>query len=489
MSVGRNTIYNLVGSAIPMVLGLITVPVYLELVGTDRYGVLAIAWLLLGYFGLFDLGLGRATTYQIAALKDATDDERARVFWSAIIINLVMGIVGGLVLLLSAHYFFSYLFKVDDALKPEIAASMPLLSLAVPIATLSGVLSGALIGRGQFFWTNLISIASTSLFQIFPLAIAWLHGPNLSQLLLAAISARLVGIVALWIGCHYLVAGRLAPRFDFTKARILLGYGGWVTLTSLFAPALVAVDRFAIGAVLGAAAVTIYTVPFQLAQRIAMVPSAVSAALYPYLPSASPEERDAMSNLSVRALASVLGVPALIGILLLHPFLDLWVGPVLGSQSATVGRLLIYGFWINAFAMLHYGRIEATGRPDMVVKVHAMEIPVYLALVYVMMKNFGLVGCAAALILRNTADYCLLSYAATGRIWNPRLLVAHGVLLGAGLALASYAAYDSVAWWGASLTTIVTMTVLSWVALPQAQQLFVTRTLRVWIKPGPRPAE
>ena len=42
----------------------------------------------------------------------------------------------------------------------------------------------------------------------------------------------------------------------------------WVTVTGLFGPILVILDRFAIGAVLGARAVAIYTVPFQLAQRI-----------------------------------------------------------------------------------------------------------------------------------------------------------------------------------------------------------------------------
>jgi O-antigen/teichoic acid export membrane protein len=489
MSIGRNTAYNLVGSAIPLVLALATVPLYIKLVGPDRYGVLAIAWVLLGYFGLFDLGLGRATTYQIAALKDASDEARASVFWSAVIINLGMGIVGGAVLWLCSHYFFSNLFKVDGALRDEVLSSISLLAFAVPIATLTGVLSGALMGRGQFLWTNMVSITSTSLFQIFPLAVAWWFGPNLWGLLLAAISARVVAIVVLWLRCYYTVARRFSPRFDRSQARALLGYGGWVALTSLVAPALVMVDRFAIGAVIGAAAVAIYTIPFQLAQRIAIVPIALMNALFPRLPTASPEERDTLSNRATETLASALGGPTLVAILLLHPFLNLWVGPTLGDQAAMVGRLLVFGFWINAFAVVPYSRMQASGRPDMVVKVYAFEILIYLALLYFCMKNFGLVGCAIALILRNIADYCLLSYQASGSIRNPRLLLSYAGLLCAGLALAARAAYDSPVWWAVVLIALVAMTVLSWATLPQELKLLVRNSVAAWTARRPRQAE
>ena len=125
MSIRRNSAYNLLGSVIPLGVSLVTIPIYLNLIGEARYGVLAIAWLLLGYFGIFDLGLGRATAQRIAAQHGASSEERAQTFWTALTLNIVLGVVGGLLIWPVATYFFGGVFQIEDGLRSEMIAAVP----------------------------------------------------------------------------------------------------------------------------------------------------------------------------------------------------------------------------------------------------------------------------------------------------------------------------------------------------------------------------
>lgn len=484
MSVRRHTIYNLLGAGVPIALALVTVPVYLRLVGPDRYGVLAIAWLLLGYFGLFDLGLGRATSFRIAALRDSSAQARADTFWAALMVNAVMGLAGGGALWLAGSLFFGRVFKVDEALRPEILSAIPLLACAVPIATLTGVLTGALQGCERFLETNAISVTSTTLFQLLPLLYAWQLGSNLVGLLSAAILARAVSLLALMYRCHVAVTRHQARRVVKAEFPALLRYGGWVTTSSVFGPLLVIVDRFVIGAVLGAHAVTAYSVPFQLAQRIQVLPSALTTALFPRMSAAQNDERGAMSHEATLTLAVIITPPVLAAILLLEPLLEFWVGSEMATLSTPLGRILILGFWANAFALVPFMKLQSSGRPDLVTKVLLAEIPPYLAALYIGMKFFGLPGSAMAFAARCVVDFVLLTWVAGRDFRLAPLLALQLLIVLAAIGAASYWSPTSWPWWlGLAMFPSSTM-LLGWNFLPRQQRADLSARLKTALRLG-----
>jgi O-antigen/teichoic acid export membrane protein len=268
LSTSKNTLYNIVGALLPAGLSLVTIPHYIGLIGEGRYGVMAIAWLLLDYFGLFDLGLGRATSQRIASLRDGTPAARSTSFWTAIYINLGLGLLGGLIAWSMAEFFFGHGFSITDGLRAEMLSAIPWLIFAVPLSTLSGVLTGALQGRQQFLDLNIISMLGAVLLQVVPLAVAHLYGPDIKWLLVAAIASKVVTLLLLFTSCREHIFKHQPKTASKSEAGRLLKFGGWVTVTSLVSPLMSIADRFAIGATLGPQQVTYYTVPFQLLSLI-----------------------------------------------------------------------------------------------------------------------------------------------------------------------------------------------------------------------------
>ena len=164
--ISRNTAINMVGAILPLLLTLFTIPRYLRLIGDVRFGVLAMVWLLLSYFAIFDMGLGRATSRSIAQLKTADDHERASVFWTALLINSTFGIVGGFVLWVVAREFLGVWLNIPAALRPELFSALPWLAAAVPVATNLSVMVGALEGRERFLAVNSLQVFSAATFQL-----------------------------------------------------------------------------------------------------------------------------------------------------------------------------------------------------------------------------------------------------------------------------------------------------------------------------------
>jgi O-antigen/teichoic acid export membrane protein len=451
MSIKRNSAYNFLGGLLPLAVSIITVPIFLRLIGIERYGVLTLVWALLGYFGLFDFGLAKATAQRISASGDSAE-ARARTFWSALAANSLTSVIGGIAFFVVGAFFLTHVVKIESSLRAEAVAAMPILAAAVPVAIISGVLGGALMGREKFLEANLIGIFSSVITQLGPMFTAWLIGVRLSGLILSVIFARVLTLFLMWRVCREHVTK--GARIEVSRSEIfaLLGFGGWVTVSSFVGPVMIIFDRFVIGAVLGAAAVALYAVPWQLAQRVLQLPSALQTALFPRQAAASADEQRRLTQEGVRAIVTITTPLVIAGIFIMDPFLKLWLGSVFQPVSAEVGRIALIGFWALGLAYVPFAQVEARGHARTAAIVHLGEVPIYLGALFLLMKYFGLAGAAAAFALRCLADAAVFNRIALGNdaLWKGPIWL--GGLVVVAAAVASWASSLGWTWWAALAT-------------------------------------
>ena len=432
--IGRNTAINVAGAIIPLFLSLVTVPPYLHLIGPARYGVLAIVWVVLGYFGVFDLGLSRATANQIARMRNEPPASRERVFWTAVSINASVGVIGGMFLLLLGNLLLGHVLKISPALRSEAIGALPWLAFAVPLTTVTLVLAGTLEGRERFLTVNSLTISALAMYQLAPLVYAYWVGPNLAGLIMSATLALLASTVLSFIVTAASLPVRGRPRIDAHRLGALVRYGGWVTVSGLVSPILSLVDRVVIGAVLGAREVALYTIPYSLVARLLILPTSLSRTLFPRFSMLARDDAFAVGRDAVTTLMAIMTPLAVLGTIVLEPFLQVWIGADIARGSAPVGEILFLGAWVNSVAVLPYSLLQAQGRPDLPAKFHLLEILPYIGGLILGLHLAGINGAAWAWTGRAALDASLLLGGA--KAISPSRGLADGRVLWSGLLVA-----------------------------------------------------
>lgn len=431
MALAKNALLNLLPTISGVAVSIATVPFYLSIVGTPRYGALLMALVLLGYFGQADFGLGRAITQRLSSMQDASSEDRAAVVWSALGGASLISLIGGLVVYFVAAVFFRSFFEAGPDLRAEVMASIWLFALCVPVIMLTGVSSGALVGLERFGVVSIGTTIGNLLSQVLPLLVATTYSVHFSALLAASLAGRAIGLAPIVVSMIYIFLRSQPFNPSLAQLRRLFSYGSWIMVTAVVGPLMTMADRVVIGAVLGAVAVVAYSVPVQIAARTVMFPMAIVQALFPRMASRDQEEASTLGKASVVLIGQLYGFIVIGLICLAEPLLRLWLGEGLDPRSILVGQITIIGVWINALANVPYALIQARGNSRYTALLHLLELPAYGLMLYGFGVAFGLYGVALAFTLRVLLDCFVLFRKAQfmdarvlAHLFGPALLIA-----------------------------------------------------------------
>jgi O-antigen/teichoic acid export membrane protein len=447
----RNTVLNLAGQVIPLLVGVGTTPYVIRRLGPERFGLLSLAWIVVGYFALFDLGIGPATTKFVAELLGKGEMARLpALVWTALATQSSFGLVAGLLLAAASPALVDRLLKIPPQLHTEAHWVFLILAVSLPIGFASGSLQGVLAASQRFDLLNVIGIPTSLLSYLIP-AGALALGFDLRGIVLFLVVSRIVGLGAYFLLCLHLYAllGR-ACAFHRSLVRRLLGFGGWVTVSGAVFPILAYFDRFLIGALVSVTAVGFYTPPFMISTQLGILPGSLSAALFPaFSTSAGRGDGEWIKNAllrSLKVLLLVVGPAALLLVFFARPILTLWLGAKFAAEGTLVLQILTVGVLINSLSFVPVTLLQGIGRPDLTAKLRLVQLPFYLGLAWLLITRFGLPGAALAWSIRMGLEFLLFIVAAcrlTGT--SPRLLAGRD-LLGSLVTLAALALGFSALW-------------------------------------------
>jgi O-antigen/teichoic acid export membrane protein len=408
----RNSLWNLVGSVAPILLGVIVIPYLIRQVGVEAFGILTLVWALIGYFSLFDFGLGRALTQQIANRRAAgLVEQLSSLINTGLLLTVATGVVGGALLAALANTLGHKWLNVSVSLQEVTVFSLLIASLGIPLTTLTTGLRGVLEAYEDFKTVNLLRLLLGLANFGFPVISVWIFGPRLDMMVFSLIMARLVVL-----GAHIFSVKKITPSYlklslIHRKDMIsLISFGGWMTVSNVIGPLIVMSDRFIISFMLGASLVAYYTVPFEVLFRVLLIPMALTAALFPRLTSLFAIDLQAAKHLYKKSLKTVAAVMFSICFLIVvssYWGLKIWLGQDFAQNSWYIAAVLAVGVLFNSAAQIPFAALHALGSVRVTALIHLAELILFIPLLFVFLRYFGLLGAAIIFVVRASID-CLV---------------------------------------------------------------------------------
>jgi O-antigen/teichoic acid export membrane protein len=460
----RNVALNLAGQGAPLIAALVAIPLLIPALGTERFGVLTLAWLVIGYLSLFDLGLGRALTKLVAErLAAGAREEIPPLVTTALLMMAAMGCIAGLLLALLTPWLVADVLNVGRGLHGETAAAFYLLAGAVPFVVAASGLRGVLEAFQRFGLVNAVRV---------PMGLLMFLGPVLVLPFsagLPAVVAVLVIVRVLTFGAHLLLCLPLVPGLRaagavrFGLLRELLDLGTWITVSNVIGPLMVYLDRFLIGALVSVTAVAYYATPYEVVTKLWLIPGALASVLFPAFAAnfaRNPQRASLLYSAGVRFVFLAVFPCALIFVTFAGEGLELWLGDEFARNGAVALQWLAVGVLLNSVAQIPFALLQSAGRADLTAKLHLAELPLYLAGVWWLIEWRGIEGAALAWTLRVALDCAVL------------------FLLGRRLLPSARDTLRSTLLW--ALLAALMLGVGAWLSAPGAKALYVVLALAVF---------
>lgn len=430
----KNALWNLIGSGAPMAVAVFSIPILIRGLGKERFGVLTLAWALIGYASLFDLGLGRALTQLVAKKLGAGEDsEVPTLVWTSLILMLALGLSGALVALLLSPWLVHRALNVPAALQPETLRSFYLLGLSIPVVISTAGLRGLLEAHQRFGLINALRIPMSVYSFASPLLVLP-FSRSLFPVVAVLVAGRMIGCAAhLWLCLR--VAPELRDRIAWHRpaAGPLLRFGGWMTVTNVVSPLMVTLDRFLIGALVSMTAVAYYATPYEVVTKFWMIPAALVGVMFPAFSASFERDRSRTTVLYSRCVKYIFLAlfPVVLLTVSLAPFgLTLWLGADFAQHSFRVLQWLAVGILFNSLAQVPFALVQGVGRPDMTAKLHMAELPFYLLGLWWLISSYGVEGAAIAWTARVGVDALILFVMAKRSLPGTGLITGRATLVG-----------------------------------------------------------
>jgi O-antigen/teichoic acid export membrane protein len=416
MSLKKNTIANYLGQGWVAFMGLAFVPVYIQYLGMEAWGLVGFMSMLQAWLVLLDMGLTPTLSREMARFKAGQHNAQS----IRDLLRSLEVIYGGVTVVVVSLVWFSapwitmHWLSAVQLSAATVTQAIGLIGLVLAARMAEQVYRGAIQGLQRQVWLNGVqSILATLRWAGAVGVLAWVDA-SVEAFFLWQGLISLVTVAILAAQTYYwLPSGERSARFDLAAIIRIRRFAGGMAATALLSVLLMQVDKLLLSKLVSLTEFGYYSLAASAAGVLYFVMSPIVTAVSPRLTElAAKSEQQILIDTYHRAsqwLAAVLVPPALLMAVFAEPLLYVWTGnETLAQQTAPLLALLALGTLLNGFMHVPYTTQLAFGWTGLAVLSNIVAVSLVVPAVLWVVPRYGAVG-AAWIWLALNASYVLVS--------------------------------------------------------------------------------
>lgn len=408
MNVSQNTLLNLAGTLIPILVALLTIPPLISGLGQEKFSLLLLMFAIVGYMSLFDMGVGRALTYEISKRQNSPDDEIGSFIKAGLIIVLASTFLGVVFVLFFALKILPNWYDLNAEIFRDAQSAFLIISICILPTTITAGLRGALEGLNRFLQSNINrAFIGISIFSLPYISYKFI-GDSLTPIAILLLIARsLVMLMALWQ-----LYDKLATKTSdiIGKAKTLFSYGIWVAMASMIGPFMIYGDRFMLGGIIDVESVTYYATPQEFLVKLLIIPGAFASALFHNF-STNANKRKFLIDQSAKykKLILLIMIPLVLILSLASNFLlEFWLGKDFAEKAHIPTIIMLIGVVWNSVSLVSFTTLSSLKYVRFITLIRVIELLIFVFTFWILTNNFGIIGAAIAWSTRTFIDMVIL---------------------------------------------------------------------------------
>ena len=416
MSLRKNLAANFIGQGWTALMGLAFIPLYIQYLGVEAYGLIGFYAVMQAWLTLFEMGITQTLNREMARFSAGVHTSQSihDLLRSLEVISIVLAVFICLLVWLSSSYIATQWLNVQKLSSSEVASAITLMGFVIALRLIEGVYKGTLVGLQKQVAVNIINIIVATMRYGGVVAVLIWYASSIKVFFVWQVFSSIISVfVFVCLVYKNLPKPNKVPKFSTQAISEIWHFARDILGITFLALLLTQVDKVLLSKLITLDSYGYYTLAATVAGGLALITAPITQAIYPKMVEYVEQEKvhDLASLYHQGAqLVSVLITPvAAMLIFFAEDIIYLWSGDVsLATKTAPILLPLALGSFLNCLVWMPYQLQLAYGWTSFAIKVNLIAVILLVPAIFLTVPHYGAVGAAWIWALLN-AGYVTLA--------------------------------------------------------------------------------